>query len=83
MYFVSVFQKHHLLIMEELGGNKNFLDRFIAQHAAFFYYWIVVFIYIVNPTLAYNLNEVCYLGMYILLRSDQIHNIFLTSIGRF
>ena len=44
--------------MEELGGNKNFVDRFVAQHAAFFYYWIVVFIYIVNPTLAYNLNEV-------------------------
>jgi len=29
---------HHLLIMEELGGNKLFRDRFVAQHIAFFYY---------------------------------------------
>lgn len=43
--------------MEELGGNEAFLDRFIAQHAAFFYYWIVVAAYIVNPTFCYNLNQ--------------------------
>ncbi len=48
---------HHLLIMEELGGNERFLDRFIAQHAAFFYYWFVVFCYVSNPAFAYNLNE--------------------------
>lgn len=27
---------HHLLIMEELGGNKRYIDRFLAQHVAFF-----------------------------------------------
>lgn len=48
---------HHLLIMEELGGNEQWNDRFVAQHIAFFYYWIVVGVYIANPTLAYNLNQ--------------------------
>jgi ubiquinol oxidase len=48
---------HHLLIMEELGGNKEFVDRFVAQHIAFFYYWIVVFLYILSPSIAYDLNE--------------------------
>jgi len=48
---------HHLLIMEELGGNEKYFDRFISQHSAFFYYWFIVFCYIANPTLAYNLNQ--------------------------
>ena len=48
---------HHLLIMEELGGNKEWHHRFVAQHTAFFYYWFVFGIYIVNPILAYNLNQ--------------------------
>jgi ubiquinol oxidase len=48
---------HHLLIMEELGGNGRWGDRFVAQHIAFFYYWIVVTLYAVNPTMAYNLNQ--------------------------
>ena len=48
---------HHLLIMEELGGDCQFRDRFVAQHVAFFYYWIVVALYLYNPTFAYNLNQ--------------------------
>jgi ubiquinol oxidase len=48
---------HHLLIMEELGGNKDFQDRFIAQHIAFFYYWLVVGLYISSPAVAYDLNK--------------------------
>ena len=32
---------HHLLIMEDLGGDENFIDRFVAQHIAFVYYWLV------------------------------------------
>ena len=43
--------------MEELGGNDRFIDRFVAQHTAFFYYWFVIACYVVNPTLAYNLNQ--------------------------
>ena len=48
---------HHLLIMEALGGNEKFQDRFLAQHIAFFYYWVVVVLYIVSPATAYHLNQ--------------------------
>jgi ubiquinol oxidase len=48
---------HHLLIMEELGGKDKWRDRFVAQHVAFFYYWLVYGLYLINPTHAYNLNE--------------------------
>jgi ubiquinol oxidase len=50
-------EMHHLLIMEELGGSKLWKDRFVAQHTAFFYYWIVVALYMLNPTMAYNINQ--------------------------
>jgi ubiquinol oxidase len=44
--------------MEELGGADRWFDRFIAQHISVAYYWIVFFIYLLNPTVAYNLNQV-------------------------
>lgn len=43
--------------MEELGGNDRFFDRFIAQHIAVAYYFVVVFLYLLNPVEAYNLNQ--------------------------
>ena len=43
--------------MEEMGGSDRWIDRFIAQHIAVFYYWIVITLYMYNPTLAYNLNQ--------------------------
>jgi ubiquinol oxidase len=48
---------HHLLIMESLGGNRYWIDRFIAQHVAFAYYWVVVPIYMLLPKYAYYLME--------------------------
>ncbi|MEM9484444.1 MAG: alternative oxidase [Cyanobacteria bacterium P01_F01_bin.116] len=48
---------HHLLIMEELGGNNYWIDRFLARHVALLYYWIIVGIYIVNPGAAYHFME--------------------------
>lgn len=48
---------HHLLIMEELGGSERFSDRWVAQHVAVFYYWLVIVVYIVNPAVAYDLNK--------------------------
>ena len=48
---------HHLLIMENLGGDERFIDRFFAQHTAFFYYWLTCLIYMVSPCIAYNLSE--------------------------
>lgn len=58
MHFAESWNElHHLLIMEELGGNKAFTDRFIAQHIAFFYYWLVVALYMSFPAVAYDLNK--------------------------
>lgn len=48
---------HHLLIMEDLGGDKRFIDRFFAQHTAFAYYWITCLVYLLSPSMAYNLSE--------------------------
>jgi hypothetical protein len=36
---------HHLLIMEDLGGDERFVDRFFAQHTAFAYYWLTCLLY--------------------------------------
>lgn len=48
---------HHLLIMESLGGNQAWGDRFLAQHLAVAYYWIVVPIYMLLPKAAYYMTE--------------------------
>lgn len=48
---------HHLLIMEDLGGNKHWVDRFLAQHVALLYYWIIVLLYLINPNGAYHFME--------------------------
>ena len=48
---------HHLLIMEELGGNAFWGDRVLARSAALLYYWIVVALYVVSPNSAYNFME--------------------------
>lgn len=48
---------HHLLIMESMGGDKRFTDRFFAQHMAVFYYFIACAMYLVSPRMAYNLSE--------------------------
>ena len=48
---------HHLLIMEDLGGDERFVDRFFAQHTAFAYYWLTCLLYVMSPRMAYNLSE--------------------------
>ncbi|KAM3111824.1 alternative oxidase [Phormidesmis sp. 146-33] len=48
---------HHLLIMESLGGDRYWVDRFLAQHLAMVYYWIVVPLYMLLPKSAYYIME--------------------------
>jgi ubiquinol oxidase len=48
---------HHLLIVESLGGNHHWIDRFLAQHIAMGYYWIVVPLYMLFPRYAYYMME--------------------------
>ncbi|XP_021294669.1 ubiquinol oxidase 4, chloroplastic/chromoplastic [Herrania umbratica] len=50
-------EMHHLLIMEELGGNSWWFDRFLAQHIAIFYYIMTVFMYALSPRMAYHFSE--------------------------
>jgi ubiquinol oxidase len=48
---------HHLLIAEELGGDKYWIDRFVARSGAFVYYWILVFVYMLAPRSAYRFMQ--------------------------
>lgn len=48
---------HHLQIMESLGGDQLWIDRFLAQHAAVFYYWVIILFFVLSPSLAYNFSE--------------------------
>jgi ubiquinol oxidase len=48
---------HHLLIMEHLGGNKRFFDRFLARSTAVAYYWVIVVLYMISPRNAYYFME--------------------------
>mmetsp|Transcript_2890 Transcript_2890/g.10522 ORF Transcript_2890/g.10522 Transcript_2890/m.10522 type:complete len:486 (+) Transcript_2890:1666-3123(+) len=48
---------HHLLIMESLGGDALWSDRFLAMHSAILYFIVLVFLWLVSPTLAYNFSE--------------------------
>lgn len=50
-------EAHHLLIMESLGGDRKWSDRFIAQHAAVVYYIVLLLMWLISPTLAYNFSE--------------------------
>lgn len=48
---------HHLRIVEALGGNERWFDRFIARSGVLFYYWIIVFLYMFAPRSAYHFNQ--------------------------
>lgn len=50
-------EMHHLLIMEELGGNAWWFDRFLAQHIAIFYYFMTACMYTLSPRMAYHFSE--------------------------
>ncbi|MGK7876936.1 MAG: alternative oxidase [Xenococcaceae cyanobacterium] len=48
---------HHLLIMESLGGDRHWIDRALARHAALIYYWVIVILYLIAPNSAYYFAE--------------------------
>ncbi|KAL3603477.1 hypothetical protein D5086_004336, partial [Populus alba] len=50
-------EMHHLLIMEELGGNSWWFDRLLAQVIATSYYFMTVFMYALSPRMAYHFSE--------------------------
>jgi hypothetical protein len=48
---------HHLLIMESLGGNSRWSDRFLGYHVALCYYWFLIIVYLGSPRVAYQFME--------------------------
>jgi ubiquinol oxidase len=48
---------HHLLIMESLGGNAQWSDRFVAYHTAVAYYFFLVALFFGSPKAAYQFME--------------------------
>lgn len=54
---ILMYQYHHLLITESLGGDQDWWVRFLSQHAAVLYYWILVALWAISPALAYKFSE--------------------------
>lgn len=48
---------HHLLVMEALGGDEKWFDRFLAQHIAVAYYFLTALMYTISPRMAYHFSE--------------------------
>lgn len=48
---------HHLLIMESMGGDKVWKDRFLGYHCALLYYWLLLAVYAASPRIAYQFME--------------------------
>ena len=44
---------HHLFVMESLGGDQAWATRFLAQHSAILYYWTLVLLFALSPSMAY------------------------------
>ena len=47
----------HLMIMESLGGDQTWWVRFVAQHAAIVYYFVLCGLFAISPSLSYKFSE--------------------------
>jgi len=52
----SINETSHLEYMESRGGNRYWIDRFVAKHLVLIYYWSNVVYYWMAPRLAYHLS---------------------------
>jgi len=43
--------------MEFLGGDQDWAVRFLAQHASIVYYFVLIGLWVLSPTLAYGFSE--------------------------
>mgnify|MGYP001165309453 FL=1 len=55
-FYQAVNETEHLEEMESRGGNRYWIDRFLARHIVLIYYWMMVFYYLALPSFAYDLN---------------------------
>lgn len=56
-YEEEINETHHLKIMESLGGNSKWWNRFLARHGAMAYYIILMVMFMASPRLAYLSSE--------------------------
>ena len=47
----------HLLIMESLGGDQTWWVRFVAQHSAIVYFFVLCGLFAISPSLSYKFSE--------------------------
>lgn len=50
-------ESHHLQIMESLGGNSKWWNRFLARHGGMAYYGVLLILFMVSPKIAYLSSE--------------------------
>ena len=55
-FYQAINETEHLKEMEKRGGDKYWVDRFLARHLVLIYYWIMVIYYFFSPTNAYDVN---------------------------
>ena len=55
-FYQAINETEHLKEMEKRGGDKFWIDRFLARHLVLLYYWIMVVYYFCSPTNAYDVN---------------------------
>ena len=55
-FYQAINETEHLKEMEKRGGDKFWIDRFVARHLVLVYYWIMVVYYFCSPTNAYDVN---------------------------
>ncbi len=55
-FYQAINETEHLQEMEKRGGDKFWIDRFLARHLVLVYYWIMVFYYFCSPRNAYDVN---------------------------
>jgi ubiquinol oxidase len=53
----EINESSHLRIMESLGGNTLWWNRFLARHGAMAYYVVLMVLYLFSPRIAYLSSE--------------------------
>lgn len=50
-------EAYHLAVMESLGGDRRWGDRFFAFHASLLYYWLLVVLFLISPSESYRFSQ--------------------------
>jgi ubiquinol oxidase len=56
-YAEQLNEAFHCSVMESLGGDRRWGDRFTAFHAALAYYWLLVVAFFVSPSQSYAFSQ--------------------------